>query len=95
LPQRFFIPNYLRQPVGLYVVLFETMLLMKRLLLLITVLVAVVASGCASRRGVTRYNTSKQMYKHSTMNKIPRAKASREQRYHRIGRRDRIMNKSK
>ena len=68
---------------------------LKRFLVLINILIVVAAVSCRTHRGVTRYNTTRQMYKHPTLQKIPRAKSSKEQRYHRIGRRDKVMNKSK
>jgi hypothetical protein len=73
------------------------MILMKRLLLLVPLLIAITVFGCNrhSRNGVTRYNTTKQMHKHSTMQKIPRSKAGKEQRYKRKGPRNKVMNKSK
>jgi hypothetical protein len=71
-------------------------ILARRFLFLIGVLIVVTAVSCSSsRHGVTRYNSTKQMHKHSTLHKIPRSKAGKEQRYKRKGPRDKVMNKSK
>jgi len=69
------------------------LILMKRWPLLIALLIAFTASGCRTHRGVTRYNTSKQMYKHPLLDKIPRSRSGNETPYHRKGRRDKVMNK--